>query len=256
MKRLKVFVSLLFILIASQVSAREFLNTYLHLNFGGMYSSFLSGDFLDKEESFNKKYMPDAQTILHYETGLSMTLDFVPMKPIILGLEAHAIKLGLRGSYRMNFMEQRIIVGDEEYENQLMDYSSWMIGPVLYYAPSLDSSDFNLEYSANSGFTFYALYGRLNGDLTSGSAIGESGVSFSENKTGVSGYKLDFGFGAELAVCSLNFGVNVYYSYINLKFDKKIYATMGTESTLHEVNLEIYVGIPIESFVEPLIPRF
>jgi hypothetical protein len=38
-----------------------------------------------------------------------------------------------------------------------MDYRSWMIGPVIHYAPYIGASDLNYEYTANGGFTFYAL---------------------------------------------------------------------------------------------------
>lgn len=256
MLRFTFFISLFLILESSQLYAREFLNTYLHLNFGGMHSAFLSGDSLKKEESLANSHFSDISTMTHHEAGFFITLDLVPMDPIVLGLEAHAIKLGLRGSYGFYFFEQRIISNDKEYENQLMDYSAWMIGPVLYYAPYLEASDFNLEYTANSGFTFFALYGHLNGKMGAGKSIIQAGGSVPNNESDVSGYKINIGMGAELAVCSLNLGVNFYYSHIHVKLDRAIYPNIGRDTSFNELAMELYVGIPIESFIEPLVPRF
>jgi len=247
---------IIFFILPSCLFAREFLNTYVHLNLGGMYTSFINSDLLDSEENRNESYFSDYKSATHYETAFCATLDVVPMKPIILGLESHAIKFGVRGSYRLHFMEQRVSVADEEYENRLINYKSWMIGPVVHYAPFLESSYFNNDYTASSGFTFYVLYGRLDGDLTSGQAIENAGGSISGNSTDLSGYKIDVGFGAELAVCSVNFGANIYYSYINMDFDKAVYSDLGKSTTMNEFCLEIYIGIPVESFIEPLIPRF
>ncbi len=240
----------------SNLFSREFLNTYVHLNFGGMYTSFIDSDLMKSEESRNESYFSEYKNITHYETAFCATLDVVPMRPIILGLESHAIKFGVRGSYRLHFMEQRVSVGDEEYENRFMNYKSWMIGPVIHYAPFLEPSDLNNDYTASGGFTFYALYGHINGDMTSGQAISDSGGTLSGNKANISGYKIDVGFGAELALCSINFGVNLYYSYINMKMDRQIYSDLGKNATLSEVCLEVYIGIPIEGLIEPLIPRF
>jgi hypothetical protein len=37
---------------------------------------------------------------------------------------------------------------------------------------------------------------------------------------------------------------------------EKVYADMGKRGNLKEGCLEIYIGIPIESFIEPFFPNF
>lgn len=250
----KVCYILLLFLLPVNLHAREFLNTVVHLNFGGMYTFATTGDILDSEENEIKQTFPSDSKTSHYETAYSFTLDVLPMDPIILGMEAHAVKLGIRGAYRLHFLQQRVKSGDE-YTGQVMDYTSWMLGPVIYYAPFLDSSDLDYEYTSNGGFTFFALYGRMNGDLTAYPAIQDYGASTGTSNTNVSGYKIEIGVGAEIALCALNFGVNVYYSYSNMKLKEKIYADLGRNAEMREGCLELYVGIPIESFIKPLIPR-
>ncbi len=247
---------ILFVLTAhSALQAREFLNTALHLNFGGMYTFAAAGNVIDSEKSAIKGPIPDSTNVSHYDTAYCVTLDIVPFDPIILGLEDSAIKLGLRGSYRFHYLQQRVTAG-AELGDQVMDYQSWMVGPVIHYAPFIEPSDLNEDYTASGGFTFYALYGRIDGNLTAFPSIRDQGVSVGNYATKVSGYKLDIGVGAEIAVCSLNFGVNVYYTYMNFKMKDEIYSEIGRKGYLKEGCLELYVGIPIESFIEPLLPKF
>ena len=246
---------LFIVLFCTPLHAREFLNTVLHLNFGGMYSFATKGDILDEEEQQISTEFPESNKTSHYETAYCLTLDIVPMSPIILGMEEHAIKFGVRTSYRFHFLEQRVKSGDE-YSGTLMDYKSWMIGPVIHYAPYIGVSDLNYEYTANGGFTFYALVGKLDGNLTAFPAIRDYKDIAYDDKTKISGYKFDIGVGAEIALCSLNFGMNVYYSQSKIKMQDQIYANAGKDAKLKEGCLELYVGIPIEYFIEPFIPRF
>lgn len=251
----KMYTLILLFLIPVNLHAREFLNTVLHLNFGGMYSFATSGDILDSEEKKISETFPNDSKTTHYETAYSLTLDIVPFDPLILGMEAHAVKFGLRSAYRLHFLQQRVKSGDE-YSGQLMDYRVWMLGPVIHYAPVIGASDLDYEYTASGGFTLFALYGNLEGDLTAFPGIKDYGTATTESNTDITGYKVDIGIGAEIALCALNFGMNVYYSYTKIHMKDLIYEDLGRNSELREGCLELYIGIPIESFIEPLIPRF
>jgi len=237
------------------LQAREFLNSVIHLNFGGMYTFTTAGSIIDSEKSEIENNFTDDPKISHYETAYCATLDIVPFDPILLGMEEHAVKFGIRGSYRFSYLQQRV-ADTVELGDKVMDYTSWMVGPVIHYAPFIEPSDLNEDYTASGGFTFYALAGRINGDLTAFPAVREKTAYAGEYSTGISGYKFDIGVGAEIALCSLNFGVNLYYSYVTFDMDAKIYSDSGTSGYLKEGCLELYVGIPIESFIEPLIPKF
>jgi len=258
------FAVILFILTApAALQSREFLNTVVHLNFGGMYTFSTDGDVISSERNAidgATSNISSGTKVSHYETAYCATLDIVPTDPIILGLEEHAIKFGVRGSYRFHSLQQRVTDG-VEIGNEVMKYTSWMVGPVIHYAPYIEPSDLNEDYTASGGFTFFALGGMVDGDLTAFPSIREKNGSISDyNATGIynsklSGYKFDIGVGAEIAICSINVGVNIYYTYVDFKMSDKIYLS-GKSGYLKEGCLEIYVGIPIESFIEPLIPKF
>jgi len=270
MKRLYIII-LLFLTAPAALHAREFLNSVVHLNFGGMYSFAAGGELINCEKNAidSPTGITDTSNISHYETAGCATLDIVPTNPIILGMEEHAVKFGVRGSYRLQYLNQRVTTPNEEVGNKVMDYKSWMIGPIVYYAPFVGPSDLNTDYTASGGFTLYALYGRINGNLTAYPSIREKGITISStdgtslynNGIGdydskISGSKFDFGIGAEFSLCSLNIGVNIYYTFINVKMNEKIYIDSGKKSNVKEGCMEIYVGIPIESFIEPLLPKF
>ena len=241
----------LFVFISQQsLHAREFLNTILHLNFGGMYSFASGGSILSREDK-EVNSLPDVKDISYYETALCITLDIAPIKPIILGMEDHAVKFGVRASYKIHSMHQSVDMGDEN-TGKLIDYYSYMIGPVIHYAPFIEPSSLSGDYTAGGGFTLFALCGKINGDLTSYPALSDL-ISKSSK---ISGYKFDIGAGAELALCSLNIGINIYYSYTSIKMKDPVYAGMGKNSNLKEGCLELYIGIPLESFIEPFIPSF
>lgn len=245
-----------FTCIPSVVNAREFLNTVLHLNFGGMYSATSFGDIIKEEEDAADLLITDKYDIAHYETAFLITLDIAPMEPIILGMESNAIKFGLRAVYGFHYLQQRI-AATEEYSEQLGRYDAWMIGPVVHFAPVINPSDIDNEYTASTGLTFYALYGRLDGNLTAYPGLRDAELgSFSTYDTGIDGYKLDIGLGVEIALCSLNFGINIYYSYTSFDLNREVYSGAGKDMYLREVCLELYMGIPIESFIKPFIPSF
>jgi hypothetical protein len=70
----KIYTLLLLFLIPANLHAREFLNTVLHLNFGGMYSFATNGDLLEKEEKAIDQTFPESKKTSHYETAYSLKL--------------------------------------------------------------------------------------------------------------------------------------------------------------------------------------
>lgn len=251
----KFYFLILFVLLTSNLCAKEFLNTVLHLNFGGMYTFASSGGIIGEEKSKIKEDLPSSK-IRHYSTAYCFTLDVAPFKPILLGLEEHAIKFGVRGAYRFHFMQQEVRHEGVEYKGEVMKYRSWMVGPVIHYAPFVESSSLDYEYTANGGFTFYALCGRLDGDLTAFPSIRDADKPVGNSNSKISGFKMDFGVGAEISLCSINFGVNIYYSRVSYNMKEAIYSGAGRTGTLNEGCIELYFGIPVEFIIKPIINRF
>ncbi len=267
----QLFKSLILILIIwspIHADASEFLNTIMHINFGVCFG-FPFGDIFNYErENFSimERYKRENQTLRpnHYETAFGVTMDVSPFPAIILGKEAHAIKIGVRGGYRFHYLQQKMSVREDasyeingvKYENNtnddidftdyLMVFHSWMIGPVIRYAPFIDSSNFMGTYTAIGGFTFYVLFGKLeNGVLTAFASKRKSNTPTGNYRSKIDGFKMDIGIGGEIAICSINIGINFYYTYIQCEMDEKIYSTIGKTSEIHEVCLELYIGIPI-----------
>jgi len=124
---------------------------------------------------------------------------------------------------------------------------SWMVGPVIHYAPSIEASGPEGEYTAGGGLTLYALYGQLiNGELTAYPARRNYGAVVDPYKTSIRGYKIDVGIGGEISICAINLGVNLYYSMIRIKMAEKIYTEVDKKTNLNEICVELYMGIPIE----------
>lgn len=245
----------LLLLIPVQLSAKEFLNTFLHINFGVMYSLYNSGDIVNYEHdsySIIEAYGNNVVRPNHYDAGFGITIDISPLKPIVLGSDAHAFKLGIRGCYRFHYFQQKIAVMESEdseidYGGNLLTFMSWMVGPVIHYAPSIEASSLDGEYTAGGGFTLYALYGHLvKGELTAYPAQRNYGESVGDYETSVKGYKIDIGIGGEISVCSVNLGLNLYYSMIRIKMADKIYDEVDKNSIINEICVEVYMGIPID----------
>ena len=254
MKKQFTILCLLVLALQQPLHAREFLNTILHLNFGGMYSFASGGDIISKEnkQADNNSLINNTN---YYETALCITLDIAPTKPIILGMEDHAIKFGVRGSYKLHSLQQSLDMNDEK-TGKVIDYYSYMLGPVIHYAPFIESSNLNRDYTAGGGFTFFALFGKIKGDLTAYPVLSDIDPVVIGKSSKITGYKFDIGAGAEIALCSLNIGINLYYSYTSIEMKKQVYADMGKKGNLKEGCIELYIGIPIESFIEPFIPSF
>ena len=238
------------VVFSAKLSAREFLNTFMQVNIGYSNSIGVGGDLVDAERSNNLA----GKRLKYDDSSINFMMDLVPFRPIILGDESAAIKIGFRGGYRMHYLEQRFTANDgngkQEYKGDLMKYNTVVFGPVIRYAPqislfgSLDDS-----YSAESGLTLFALYGHvLNGNIDAFAANRAYGESFPGiTHSSMSGYKIDIGIGGETSICSVNLGLNLYYSYMRMKFGDAIYENVGRKSSLHSFCLEIYFGMPLEN---------
>ncbi|MDR3238409.1 MAG: hypothetical protein LBT84_07890, partial [Spirochaetia bacterium] len=120
-------------LFASGLSAREFLNTFMQINIGYSYGLSINGDMLDAE---NRNKSVDRK-LKYVNDSFNFMTDLVPFKPIFLGDESHALKIGVRGGYRMHFVEQKTTISGEDYGGDLMGYSTFVFGPLIRYAPSI-----------------------------------------------------------------------------------------------------------------------
>jgi hypothetical protein len=243
-------------------NAREFLNTYLHINFVFMYTLTAFGEIIDAEHdsysipdpSTDKGVTPD-----HHDEAYGISLDITPLPAFVLGLEEHAIKFGLRLGYRFHTLQQETVLEKNTYGGDLFTFRTLMFGPVIYYAPSIEASKIGRNYTASKGLVFYALFGKLsNGSLTAFPSRRDYGVDpvTTDYKTKVTGYKIDIGTGGEVSICgSVNIGLNLYYSRITLKMDSQVYNSsndsfisknVSKETVINEVCAEIYVGIPVQ----------
>ena len=260
----RILIPALFVLLLNPAPARakEFLNTIMHINFGVAYG-FPFGDIIDLEhDSYyilqtyekNKKVRPR-----HFDSSLGMTIDLVPLPPLILGTDSHALKFGIRGKYFFHYFQQKLTVKEgekkeTEYGGELINYRSWMVGPVIHYAPSIEASDLGGDYTAGGGFTIFALAGPLQeGLLTAFPAQRDNGVDVGAYETKFDGYKIDVGIGAEISICSLNLGINLFYSTMRINMDDVIYSSIGRESRINEFGIELFIGIPITRTVFPRI---
>ena len=233
------------------VHAKEFLNTIMHINLGVVFG-FPLGDMINKETSSYYVSQPTGGTLVRPSTSdasLSIFVDISPFPPVLLGLESHAIKFGLRGGFRLNYWQQSLAVKELniDYRGMLLQYYNWMVGPVIHYSPVLGISKKG-DYTAGGGFTLYALFGTIiEGGLSAFPVYRLSGGATGPYNTKVSGYKIDAGIGGEVSVLAINVGVNVFYSYLNLTLlEATPYVGLGSVLEVHEVCIEIYMGIPIE----------
>jgi len=251
----KVIIALLIFFAPVQLSAGEFLNSVVHLNFGFMYG-FSFGDIIDREhddyyiEKDGRKFRPS-----HYCTAFGLTVDIVPFPPVLLGSESHAVKFGVRGGYRFHSIQQKISVElsdrtEQDYKGELLNYQTWFVGPVVHYAPWIGPSDMDGNYTSGVGFTFYVLYGQLlSGKLSAYPSLRDYGSPPAGNSNSdFTGYRIDAGFGAEVTFCSINIGLNIYYSMIKTDLSTPVdgYSSLSATPAFHEVCFEIFMGIPIE----------
>lgn len=244
-----------FVLAALPVSAKEFLNAFLHVNIGITWNAGSFGPIIDREKATllsqeeSDTFSYSKPTFLH--TAIDLSMDLVPFKPLILGYEAHAFKFGVRGGVKFHSFQETMDVNsngeDSSYSGTLMSYSEWFVGLVVRYAPSITISGIKGNYTADKGFIFYALYGNFfKGSLNAYPARANYGDDVGSNSTGLDGHKFEFGFGFEFHVCSVNLGINLGYAFIIARLDTDVYGDIGTESNLHEVNVGLYLSLPLE----------
>ncbi|MFC1669800.1 hypothetical protein ACFL20_05355 [Spirochaetota bacterium] len=253
---------ILLIVIPIKSQAKEFLNTFLHINLGVMVG-LTYGDIM----SYENKIFSDIETYRtedpikdnpeYYDMSLGIMIDLSPFPPLILGNEAHAVKFGIRGGYRFHSLTQNISIeegsqSEVDYGGDLISFGTWMVGPVIHYAPSIKMSDISDAYSAEGGFTFFFLYGQLNnGTLSKQPSVRSyidsiSGTPLENYETSVTGFKIDVGIGGEVSLCAINFGVNLFYSFMRIKMKENVYGSgVSRTTTINEACLEIYIGIPV-----------
>ena len=232
----------------SDLSAHEFLNTFMQINVGYSYSLVVAGSLVDAE---NKQKDTDRK-LTYNNNSFNFMTDITPFKPIFFGDESHAFKIGLRGGYRMHFMNQEITIGGKERGGDLLVYNTLAAGPLIRYSPNISFFSHSGEYSAGGGFTLYMLYEHvMSGHLDAFQAKRATDDSYfsANDHASVRGYKLDFGVGAEISVCSINLGVNLYYSQMRMRISEKIYDEIGKNPFIHEGNIEIYIGMPLENLL-------
>ncbi len=254
-----ILIILLFTAASPEISrAREFLNSIMHINMGYLFSFAPQGAFISEEESLYEIEQEDGavKSPTHKHTGLAFNVDLMFIKPFILGTDSHAFKLGIRAGIKYHSVDQEMIYtaaggSKEDHGGQLMSYYDWMVGPVIYYAPSFDFAGFRGNLTAGGGFTAYVLAGRIfNGSLTAYPAMRSDGVFSGAYEADLSGLRIDAGIGAALSVCSVNLGFNLYYSRTSFETGDNIYSSSGRKAVSNEVCAEVYMGIPIESMVE------
>lgn len=254
--KIATLLSMLLILSADTAYSREFLDTILHINLGMAYG-FTYGEVIDHEED----YRVDSDRPDHHLNSFGITFDIAPFRPYLMGHESHAFKIGVRGSYKIHFVEQQLSDNRSiDEQESLFSYRTWMVGPVIHYSPSVSTSEITGDYTSRGGFTMYALYGRLvsaelhtyPGARASGEPVLPADSGF-PSSTKLEGYQLDIGVGGVVSVCAVNLGINLFYSYVNYTMSDRVYADVSRSGSMSQYVAEIYVGIPVEWI---RIPRF
>ena len=251
-KKLTIIVCLAVVIILpfSGLSAREFLNTFMQINVGYSYGLVVAGSLIDAENS-----QKDMDRKLKYNNNsFNFMTDIAPFKPIFFDDESHAFKIGFRGGYRMHFMSQKVTVHGKDSGGDILTYNTLVAGPLIRYAPNISFFSYSGEYGAEGGFTLYILYEHImNGHLDAFQARRATDPAFlADYHALVRGYRLDFGIGAEISVCSVNLGFNIYYSQMRMKISEKIYDEIGKNPFVHEGNIEVYIGMPLENLLDKL----
>ncbi|MBN1531183.1 MAG: hypothetical protein JXA20_00835 [Spirochaetes bacterium] len=248
------------LLLASPAGAREFLNAFMHVNFGMSYG-LIAGDLINYEHNANYFiWGTRVNKAGHYDLSYCLSADLIPFPPLILGNESNALKIGIRGCYRSNYIRQNLSVRlssryEFEFGGNLMDYRSWMAGPVFYYCPVIRSDNLEETYRAGGGFTFFILYGQIiDGRLRAYPSMRDMEIAVPiPYSTSITGYRIDVGIGAAISFCSINIGLNMFYSMLTFTEETRVYQYLERRQRLHEFCVEIYVGIPFEWSRIPLL---
>jgi hypothetical protein len=178
---------------------------------------------------------------------------------VLMGYEAHAVKFGLRSNLRLHYIQQKMTINrdgsdEADYQKDLVYFKTWMVGPVIYYSPSVEVTGLESEYSATSAITMYALFGVVDkGEINKQPLKNELEGGVTDPFTEITGgYKIDVGVGGEVSVCSVNLGLNLFYSHTSFEMRDAIYPTIGKKTTLGEICVEVYMGIPIGTSITSL----
>ncbi len=239
------------------LAAGEFLNTVMHLNFLYMYGVSTWGDITTYEhnnfaikdpDNGMRNARPD-----HKDNAFGFFMDITPFRAFLLGNEDNAIKLGFRFSYKFHSVGQTVQLENKSYKSDLMNFQAFMGGIVLYYAPTVEPAVVSKNYNSSKGLTFFVMYGQLQGGEISAFPVWKKTdpdtYPLAVSSTKIKGNKFDIGFGGEVSICgSVSLGLNIYYSLITYTMNDKIYSRVGRNSTLNEVGLELFIGIPIQYF--------
>ena len=246
------FISIVFLLlVSSSVQSKEFLNTIIDFNVGVVFGAPI-GTLINHETSSYPVIQPSGNKTVNPTTSdasFGIFIDITPFPPIILGLESHAIKFGLRTGLRFNYWQQALTVSELsiDYREILVEYKNWMAGLVIMYAPVLGINRKG-EFTASGGINFFVLFGTIfEGKLSPNPVKMKATTGATGSSLSFDGYKIDAGIGGEISVFSINIGVNVFYSYVNLTTASVMpYSGFAKNTEIHEVCVEIYMGIPIE----------
>ncbi len=251
--KIKTFsISIVFLLfVSSSAQSKEFLNTIVDFNIGVVFGAPI-GNLISQETSSYSVVQPSGNKTMNpttSEASFGIFVDITPFPPIILGLESHAIKFGLRTGFRFNYLQQALTVTELNIDIReiLLEYKNWMAGLVIMYAPVLGINRKG-EFTASGGLNFFVLFGTIfDGKLSPNPVKMKATTGATGSSLSFEGYKIDAGMGGEISVFSVNIGVNVFYSYINLTTAKVMpYTGFAKNAEIHEVCVEIYMGIPIE----------
>ena len=130
MKKYPLLTGLLLFAVALPLPAKEFLNTFLHINLGVTWTAGNFGEVIDRElatELSTEKsdtFGYGEPSFLH--TSFDFSLDLAPFRPLVLGYEAHAVKIGLRGGMRMHSCREILEVtangSESTYSGNMMTY--------------------------------------------------------------------------------------------------------------------------------------
>ena len=118
----------LLLLIPRQGDAKEFLNTFMHINLGVSYSLASVGDIMDREKDLTldtaKSSTFDYEKPTFSHIGLNLAIDLVPFDPLVFYHSSQAMKIGLRGGFRYNSFGEKLSVTDngntKSYSDTLM----------------------------------------------------------------------------------------------------------------------------------------
>ncbi len=255
---LALFLSIL--LSAAGARAGEFLNAFMHVNFGVSYG-IIGGDIIDYEHNANNYVF--GTTVFkagHYDLSYGLFVDILPIPPILLGNESNALKFGIRTRFNSNNLRQTLTIrlsSSKEYNfrGDLINYTSWMVGPVVYYSPIINSDNLEETYRSSGGFTLFLLFGKIiEGRLRAYPSLRDLEVTVPiPYSTSLSGYRIDFGAGAAISFCSINVGMNIFYSMLNVTTETRVYYHLPRYQRFDEFCIEIFMGIPFEWSRIPLV---